>query len=72
MARPARHDVDYFPFIAKKGQTQCILESKFGLEGTGFLINLFCLLAQKPDHYFWMATPMDKEYFFQNFIARIL
>ena len=64
MARPERHDVDYFPFFAKRGKTLNILQSKFGLEGIGFFTNLMRFLALTPDHYYCIKDETDKLNFF--------
>ena len=64
MARPERHDVDYFPFIVKRGKTLNILQSKYGLEGIGFFTNLFRFLAQTPDHYYSIYEEDDQMNFF--------
>jgi hypothetical protein len=67
MARPDRHDVDYFPFIAKRGRTLNILQSKYGLEGIGFFTNLLRFLALTPDHHYCIKDDIDK----MNFFAEI-
>ena len=64
MARPERHDVDYFPFFAKRGKTLNILQSKYGLEGIGFFTNLMRFLALTPDHYYCIKDEVDKMNFF--------
>jgi hypothetical protein len=64
MARPERHDVDYFPFFAKRGKTLNILQSKYGLEGIGFFTNLMRFLALTPDHYYCIKEEYDKLNFF--------
>jgi hypothetical protein len=64
MARPERHDVDYFPFFAKRGKTLNILQSKYGLEGIGFFTNLMRFLALTPDHYYCIKEEYDKLKFF--------
>jgi hypothetical protein len=60
MARPERHDADYFPFYAKRGRTLNILQSKFGLEGIGFFTNLWRFLTLTPDHYYCIKDDMDR------------
>ena len=50
MARPERHDAEYFPFYVKDGRTLFILENKFGCAGTGFFTNIMRLLTATPDH----------------------
>jgi hypothetical protein len=67
MARPERHDVDYFPFFAKRGRTLNILQSKYGLEGIGFFTNLLRFLALTPDHYYCINNETDR----MNFFAEI-
>ena len=64
MARPERHDVDYFPFFAKRGKTLNILQSKFGLEGIGFFTNLMRFLSLTPDHYYCLKSDYDRLNFF--------
>jgi hypothetical protein len=65
--RPERHDVDYFPFFAKRGRTLNILQSKYGLEGIGFFTNLMRFLALTPDHYYCVKDEIDR----MNFFAEI-
>jgi len=60
MARPERHDADYFPFYAKRGRTLNILQAKFGLEGIGFFTNLLRFLTITPDHNYQIKTPLDQ------------
>ena len=67
MARPERHDADYFPFYAKRGKTLNILQSKFGLEGIGFFTNLMRFLTLTPDHHYCIKDESDK----MNFFAEI-
>lgn len=67
MARPERHDVDYFPFVVKRGRTLNILQSKYGLEGIGFFTNLLRFLAVTPDHHYCIANKIDR----MNFFAEI-
>jgi len=64
MGRPQKHDVDYFPFFAKRGKTLNILQSKYGLEGIGFFTNLLRFLALTPDHYYCMQEEHDRLNFF--------
>jgi hypothetical protein len=67
MGRPERHDVDYFPFFAKRGRTLNILQGKFGLEGIGFFTNLMRFLALTPYHYYCINDEADR----MNFFAEI-
>ena len=60
MARPERHDADYFPFYAKRGRTLNILQAKFGLEGLGFFTNLLRFLTITPDHHYQIKNPLDQ------------
>jgi len=64
MARPERHDVDYFPFWIKDGRTLFLLESKYGCKGTGFFTNLMRFLCATPDHYFCVKEETDRLYFY--------
>jgi hypothetical protein len=66
MARPERHDVDYFPFYVKDGRTLFIIEGKFGALGTGIFTNLFRFLSRTPDHNFQVITESDEMYLFTN------
>jgi len=66
MARPERHDADYFPFYAKDGKTLFILENKYQCKGTGFFTNVMRFLTQQPDHYFCIAEDSDRMYFFSR------
>jgi len=64
MARPERHDVDYFPFFIKDGKTLFILESKFQCKGTGFFTNVMRFLCATPYHYFQIKDESDRLYFY--------
>ena len=64
MARPEKHDVDYFPFYIKDGRTLFILESKYGCKGTGFFTNVMRFLCATPDHHFQLKDASDRLYFF--------
>jgi len=66
MARPERHDADYFPFYAKNGKTLFILQSHYGLSGIGFFTNLMRLLTVTPDHHLSIADEADRLYFFSQ------
>jgi len=66
MARPERHDVDYFPFYVKDGRTLFILESKYGCMGTGFFTNVMRFLCQTPDHHFCIQDDADRLFFFSK------
>ncbi len=62
MARPERHDADYFPFYAKDGRTLYLLQTHFGLEGIGFFTNLFRLLCLTPDHHVCIEEEAERLY----------
>lgn len=64
MARPERHDADYFPFYVKDGKTLFILESKYGLQGIGFFTNLMRFLTRQTDHNICIQDESDRLYFF--------
>jgi len=63
MARPERHDVDYFPFFVKSGKTLDFLELKYGPEGTGYFTNILRFLSQTPDHYYCIKDETEKMVF---------
>jgi len=62
MARPERHDVDYYPKYIKQGKTLFILESKYGLEGYGFFYKLLDFLGRSPDHHYCVAGDLELLY----------
>jgi hypothetical protein len=64
MGRPERHDVDYFPFFAKRGRTLNILQSKFGCEGIGVFTNILRFLSFTPDHHYCIKDEADRMNFF--------
>jgi hypothetical protein len=64
MARPERHDADYFPFYAKRGRTLNILQSKFGCEGIGIFTNILRFLTLTPDHHYCIKDETDRMNFF--------
>jgi len=66
MARPERHDVDYFPFYVKDGRTLHILEGKYQCKGTGFFTNVCRFLSQRPDHHFCLRDEGDRMWFFSS------
>lgn len=66
MARPERHDCDYFPFYAKDGRTLHILESKYECKGTGFFTNVMRFLTLQEDHHFCIKDEADQMYFFSK------
>ena len=66
MARPERHDADYFPFYAKDGRTLFILEERYGCKGTGFFTNVMRFLTLQPDHHFCIADESDRIYFYSK------
>lgn len=66
MARPERHDCDYFPFYAKDGRTLHILEGKYQCNGTGFFTNVMRFLTLQEDHHFCIADEADRMYFFSR------
>jgi hypothetical protein len=66
MARPERHDADYFPFFVKDGKTLYILETRYGLEGIGFFTNLMRFLTSQYDHHICVADEADRLYFFSQ------
>ena len=66
MARPERHDCDYFPFIAKDGRTLYLLENKYEAKGTGFFTNVLRFLTLETDHHTSIVDEVDRMYFFSK------
>jgi hypothetical protein len=66
MARPERHDADYFPFYARDGKTLFILESKYQCKGTGFFTNVLRFLTLQPEHHICIQDESDRLYFFSK------
>ncbi len=64
MARPERHDADYFPFYSKDGRTLFLLQDRFGLEGIGFFTNVCRFLCETPDHHVCIQDDSDRMYFY--------
>lgn len=63
MARPERHDADYFPFVCKDGRTLFILEGKYQCKGTGFFTNVMRFLTMQPDHHICLKKESERLYF---------
>jgi len=63
MARPERHDVEYFPFLVKQGKTLTVLHNKYGLEGIGFFTNVMRFFAITPDHHYCIKNESDMMHF---------
>jgi hypothetical protein len=66
MARPERHDADYFPFICKDGRTLFILEGKYQCKGTGFFTNVMRFLTMEKDHHVCLWKDTDRLFFFSR------
>jgi len=66
MARPEKHDVDYFPFYVKDGRTLHILEDRYGCTGTGVFTNILRFLCTRPDHHFSLEDEGDRLWFFSS------
>ena len=64
MARPERHDADYFPFVCKDGRTLFIIEGKYQCKGTGFFTNVMRFLTMQPDHHACLESDADRMFFF--------
>ncbi|MCL2174438.1 MAG: DUF4373 domain-containing protein [Treponema sp.] len=63
MARPERHDVDYFPLLVKSGKTLTVLQNKYGIEGYGFFYKMLSFLAITPDHHYKIKDESDLLHF---------
>jgi hypothetical protein len=51
MARPQRHNVDYFPHYISDGKKMFIIESKFGNDGYAAWFKILETLAKTDDHW---------------------
>lgn len=51
MARPQRHNVDYFPHYISDGKKMFIIESKFGNDGYAVWFKILETLAKTDDHW---------------------
>ncbi len=60
MAKPPKHDAEFFPFYAKNGRTLKILQHRFKLTGIGFFTNLMRLLCTTPHHHLDLSEEVDR------------
>jgi hypothetical protein len=51
MARPQRHNVDYFPHYISDGKKMFVIESKFGNDGYATWFKILEILAKTDDHW---------------------
>jgi len=61
MARPARHDADYFPLYCKDGATFSVLRQRFGPLGIGLWTELWIVLTTTPKHHVQIETKAKRE-----------
>jgi len=52
MARPPRHNVDYFPHYISDGKKMFVIEAKFGNDGYAAWFKILEILAKTDKHYF--------------------
>jgi len=60
VAKPPKHDAEYFPFYAKNGRTLKILQHRFKLTGIGFFTNVMRLLCTTPHHHLDLSEEVDR------------
>lgn len=59
MARPERHNVDYFPFLCKEGKALFYIESTYGNDGFSTWIKILRQLAVTNFHYLNLNSKAD-------------
>ena len=57
MARPARNNVDYFPFICEDGNKMFYIEETYGNDGFATFIKILRELAKTNFHYLDLSKP---------------
>ncbi len=62
MARPARNNVDYFPFYCKEGRAMFYIEEKYGNDGYSAWIKILRQLAVTNFHYLNLSDEVDAMY----------
>jgi hypothetical protein len=62
VARPKKQTVDYYPHMAKPGQTIFIIESRWGNDGYAFFHKLLELLCSSDGHVIDYGNPSEKEF----------
>jgi hypothetical protein len=62
MARPPRHNVDYFPHYISDGKKMFIIESKYGNDGYAVWFKLLESLAKTDDHWMDLSDPANMMY----------
>jgi len=62
MARPARNNVDYFPFYCKEGRAMFYIEEKYGNDGYASWIKILRQLAVTNFHYLNLSDDIDAMY----------
>lgn len=60
MARPARNNVDYFPFYCEEGEKMFCLEQTYGNDGFAVFVKLLRELARKDYHYLNLSERKTK------------
>ena len=62
MARPARNNVDYFPFMCKEGKTMFYIEERYGNDGFASWIKILRQLAVTDYHYLNLSNRVELMY----------
>ena len=62
MARPARNNVDYFPFYCKEGRAMFYIEEKYGNDGYASWVKILRQLAVTNFHYLNLSDDIDAMY----------
>jgi len=62
MARPARNNVDYFPFYCKEGRAMFYIEEKYGNDGYASWMKILRQLAVTNFHYLNLSDDIDSMY----------
>jgi len=69
MARPPRHNVDYFPHYISDGKKMFIIESKFGNDGYAAWFKILETLAKTDNH--WIDLKDDSNLMFLSAKCRV-
>lgn len=62
MARPARNNVDYFPFYCKEGRAMFYIEEKYGNDGYASWVKIIRQLAVTNFHFLNLSDDIDSMY----------
>lgn len=62
MARPERHNVDYFPFFCKEGKAMFYVEQKYGNDGYASWVKILRQLAVTNNHFLNLSNKVEIMY----------